>query len=181
MQAVYTDGATRYNLQSLAVVSYSMFGGSGLAGAYQSVGFANAPDAVFTDGAGLESVRTWGFRGAYTHNWDPYWNSSLYGAYASIQYGNNGKAAICANAVALLALAGTCNPDFNIAQAGIITRWTPVKGLTFSGELTWSRIDQKHSGTVVAPALAGVAKPAAVYEVKDQDTVTLLLRAQRNF
>ncbi len=68
VQAVYTDGATRYNLQSLAVVSYSMFGGSGLAGAYQSVGFANAPDAVFTDGAGLESVRTWGFRGAYTHN-----------------------------------------------------------------------------------------------------------------
>ncbi len=56
-----------------------------------------------------------------------------------------------------------------------------MKGLTFSGELTWSRIDQKHSGTVVAPALAGVAKPAAVYEVKDQDTVTLLLRAQRNF
>ena len=68
VQAVYTDGATRYNLQSLAVVTYSMFGGSGLAGAYQSVGFANAPDAVFTDGAGLESVRTWGFRGAYTHN-----------------------------------------------------------------------------------------------------------------
>ena len=48
VQAVYTDGATRYNLQSLAVVTYSMFGGSGLAGAYQSVGFANAPDAVFT-------------------------------------------------------------------------------------------------------------------------------------
>ena len=48
LQAVYTDGATRYNLQSLAAVSFSMFGGTNLAGAYQSVGFANAPDAVYT-------------------------------------------------------------------------------------------------------------------------------------
>ena len=31
MQAVYTDGATRYNLQSLAAVSYSMFGSASTA------------------------------------------------------------------------------------------------------------------------------------------------------
>ena len=48
LQAVYTDGATRYNLQSLAAVGYSMFGGTNLPGAYQSIGFANAPDAVYT-------------------------------------------------------------------------------------------------------------------------------------
>jgi hypothetical protein len=186
LQAVYTDGATRYNLQSLAAVGYSMFGGTNLPGAYQSIGFANAPDAVYSGtsvatGTGLENVRTWGFRGGYTHNWDPYWNTGIYGAYAAIQYGNNGKAVICANAVALLALVGTCNPDFNIAQAGIITRWTPVKNLTFSGDFTWTRLDQKYSGTVVAPTLAAVAKPAAVYELKDQDSFNFLLRAQRNF
>ena len=39
LQAVYTDGATRYNLQNLVPVNYSMFGGTNLAGAYQSVGF----------------------------------------------------------------------------------------------------------------------------------------------
>jgi hypothetical protein len=186
LQAVYTDGATRYNFQSLAAVNYSMFGSTNIAGAYQSIGFANAPDAVYTgtstaNGTGLENVRTWGFRGGYTHNWDPYWNTGIYGAYAAVMYGNNGKAVICANAVALLALVGTCNPDFNIAQAGIITRWTPVKNLTFSGDFTWSRIDQKYAGTVVAPTLAGVAKPAAVYELKDQDSFNFLLRAQRNF
>jgi hypothetical protein len=186
LQAVYTDGATRYNLQSLAAVGYSMFGGTNALGAYQSIGFASAPDAVYTgtsaaNGSGLENVTTWGFRGGYTHNWNPYWNTSVYGAYAAIQYGNNGTAAICANAVTLLALVGTCNPDFNIAQAGIITRWTPVKNLTFSGDLTWTRIDQKYSGTVVAPTLASVAKPAAVYELKDQDSLNFLLRAQRNF
>ena len=52
----------RYNLQSLATVSYSMFGGTNVPGAYQSIGFANAPDAVHTgtsvaNGAGLENVR----------------------------------------------------------------------------------------------------------------------------
>jgi hypothetical protein len=40
-------------------------------------------------------------------------------------------------------LVGRCNPDFNIAQLGFITRWTPVKNLTFSGDLTWTRLDQK--------------------------------------
>ena len=186
MQAVYTDGATRYNLQSLAAVSYSMFGGTNVPGAYQSIGFANAPDAVHAgtsvaNGTALENVTTWGFRGGYNHNWDPYWNTGIYGAYAAIRYGSNGKAVICANAVALLALVGTCNPDFNIAQAGIITRWTPVKNLTFSGDFTWTRIDQKYAGTIVAPTLAGVAKPAAVYELRDQDSFNFLLRAQRNF
>jgi hypothetical protein len=33
--------------------------------------------------------------------------------------------------------ANTCNPDFNVSQLGVITRWTPVKNLTFSGEVQW--------------------------------------------
>jgi hypothetical protein len=186
IQAVYTDGATRYNLQSLAAVNYSMFSGTGAVGAYQSVGFANSPDAVyigtsFLNGSQLENVKTWGVRGGFNHNWDPYWNTGVYGAYAHINYGNLGTATICANMAVLLGHVGTCNPDFNIAQAGIITRWTPVKGLTFSGDFTWTRLDQKHSGLVVSPLLAGVAKPAAVYELKDQDSFNFLLRAQRNW
>jgi hypothetical protein len=186
LQAVYTDGATRYNIQNLAPNAYSMFGSTGLGGAYQSVAFANAPDAVYTgttaaNGSSLENVRTWGFRGGYNHNWDPYWSSGLYGAYAQVKYGNNGTATICANAAVLLGLVGTCNPDFNVAQAGLITRWTPVKGLTFSADVAWTRVDQKYSGTVVSPLLAAPGKPAAVYELRDQDSIVALLRAQRNF
>jgi hypothetical protein len=76
----------------------------------------------------------------------------------------------------------SCNPDFAIEQAGIITRWTPVKNLTFSADLTWTRVDQKYSGIVSTLAPSGTtAKPVASYELKDQDTVTLLLRAQRNW
>jgi hypothetical protein len=186
LQAVYTDGATRYNFQNLVGSSFSMFSGSGLAGVYQSVGFANAPDAVFVgtnfaNGSQLETVKTWGFRGGYTHNWDPAWNTGIYGAYAALQYGNNGRAVICANQAVLLGHVGTCNPDFSIAQAGIITRWTPVKNLTFSADFTYSYLDQKNSGLIVSPLLAGVAKPAAVYEFKDQSSYNLLIRAQRNW
>jgi len=74
-----------------------------------------------------------------------------------------------------------CNPDFAVGQIGVITRWTPVKNLTFSGDLNWTRLDQKYSGTVGYAGAGTTAKPAALYELKDQDSITLLLRAQRNW
>ena len=75
-----------------------------------------------------------------------------------------------------------CNPDFNMAQIGGIIRWTPVKNLTFSADVTYTMLDQKFAGTITpAAAVNAVAKPAATYQLKDQDTVSLLVRAQRNF
>ncbi len=46
VQGVYTDGATRYNIQDLAGAAGAnqIYGGTNLAGAYQSVGFGVAPD-----------------------------------------------------------------------------------------------------------------------------------------
>ena len=183
MQAIYTDGATRYNIQDLAAVSYSMFGSTGLGGAYQSVGFASAPDSVFIAGGSQETIKTWGFRGGYTHNWDPYWNTGIYGAYAAIQYTGAAKGFICGSGAmgALLVAGSTCNPDFNIAQLGLITRWTPVKNLTFSADFTWTHLDQKYSGVAAYAGSAATAKPATFYELKDQDSLNLLLRAQRNW
>jgi len=188
IQGVYTNGAGRYNAQSLAPTSFSMFGSSGAAGAYQSIGFAGLSDAVYAGtsaatGTGLELTSTWGFRGAFTHNWNPYWNTAVYGAYAGVRYDNTAKALICGSAVmgAILTAGSTCNPDYNLAQAGVITRWTPVKNLTFSADVAWTHLDQKFSGFVSLPALNGVAKPAAIYELKDQDTVSLMIRAQRNW
>jgi porin-like protein len=183
ISGVYTDGATRYNIQDLAANSYAMFGGTGAIGAYQSLGFAQATDTVFANGTSQQKTQTWGFRGGYTHNWDPYWNSSIFGAYAAVHYNATATAMVCAN-VALAAVPGTgfaCNPDFNIAQLGFRTAWTPVKNLTFSGDLVWTNLDQKYAGQVALPAIAGIAKPAANYELKDQNTLTLLLRAQRTW
>ncbi|MGY8632057.1 porin [Bradyrhizobium sp. 14AA] len=182
VQAVYTDGATRYNFTPLGGSTFAMFGSSNIA--YQSIGFASAPDTVFVTGGSQESVKTWGFRGAYTHNWDPYWNTAVYGAYAAAQLPGIAKTTVCGAAVfgAIASPGSTCNPDFNIGQAGIVTRWTPVKNLTFSADLAWTHLDQKYSGTITPPALLAVpAKPVAAYELKDQNSVVLLLRAQRNW
>jgi hypothetical protein len=74
----------------------------------------------------------------------------------------------------------SCNPDYNIGQIGLITRWTPVKNLTFSADFTYTHLDQKSVGTVSASS-AGIGKPVAVYELRDQNTALLLLRAQRNW
>jgi Porin subfamily len=62
---------------------------------------------------------------------------------------------------------------------GVVTRWTPVKNLTFSAEVLWAHLDQKFSGIATLGPTA--PKPATVYEFKDQDTVSLNVRVQRNF
>lgn len=183
VQGVYTNGASRYNFQDLMSTTYAMYGGTGLLGAYQSLGLGGLSDSVFVTGAGQELTTTYGFNAGFTHNWDPHWNTGIYGAWAAVRYNGTAKGYICGAMVATLALTGACNPDFNYAVIGTITRWTPVKNLTFSADLTYTMLDQKYGGgsTVTLPLQSGVAKPAAVYELKDQSALTLLLRAQRNW
>ena len=43
----------------------------------------------------------------------------------------------------------------------------------------WFHLDQKFTGAATLAAAA--PKPATVYEFKDQDAISLQLRAQRNF
>ncbi|KJC60302.1 polymerase [Bradyrhizobium sp. LTSPM299] len=192
VQGVYTNGATRYNINDLSFAgSTQMFGGTSVAGAYQSIGLGVAPDSVFVSGGSQQLVSTWGMRGAYVHNWNPYWNTSIYGAYAGIMYNSTSKSYICGptgtgvggSFGAVFGTAGltSCNPDYNIAQLGTQTQWTPVKNLTFTADLTWQHLDQKYAGTITYPGSASIGKPAAVYQLKDQDGVSLLLRAQRNW
>jgi hypothetical protein len=167
---------------------FAMFSGSGRAGAYQSIGFGAVTDAVFLpafaggDGR-LHLTEAWGVRGAFNHNWDPYWSSSLFGSYAGVRYDGTAKANICATFTAArlsgLSADFSCNPDFNVAQIGLVTRWTPVKNLTFSAEVMGFFLDQKFTGAATFTPTA--PKPAAVYEFKDQSAVSLNVRVQRNF
>jgi porin-like protein len=180
LQAVYTDGATRYNFQSLVPTNFAMYGGS--SAAYQSLGIAGVADTVFGVGTGQSSVTSWGFRGGYTHNWNPFWNTAIYGAYAQLKYGSTGAGLVCAGmfATGFLTAGSTCNPDFNIGQIGVITRWTPVKNLTFSADVLYTNLDQKFSG-FTGTGNAAIAKPALAYELKDQNSVVGLIRAQRTW
>ena len=45
-----------------------------------------------------------------------------------------------------------------------------MKNLTFSGEVTYTMLDQKFAGTISPAAqFTTTAKPAAIYQLKDQD------------
>ncbi|MCK1417418.1 porin [Bradyrhizobium sp. CW4] len=186
MTGVYTNGASRYNFNSYMTTTFGMYGGTGLAGAYQSVGLAGYSDSVFVTGSSQQLTTTYGIQGAYTHNWNPYWNTALYGGWAAVRYSTTAKGYICGAIVPTLALStglAGCNPDFNYGVVGVITRWTPVKNLTFSADFAYAMLDQKYAGgsTVTLPLQSSLAKPAAAYELKDQSALTLLFRAQRNW
>ncbi|MCK1663481.1 porin [Bradyrhizobium sp. 151] len=186
VSGVYTNGASRYNFNSYLTTTFNMYGGTGVPGAYQSVGLAGLSDSVFVTGSGQQLTSTYGIMGAYTHNWNPYWNTALYGGWAAVRYNTTAKGYICGAIVPTLALSSGvagCNPDFDYGVVGVITRWSPVKNLTFSADLAYAILDQKYAGgsTVSLPLQSSLAKPAAPYELKDQGAITLLLRAQRNW
>jgi hypothetical protein len=183
----YAKGDTKAVIStSGASPSFAMFGNTGVGGAYQSIGFGQTSDAVYVPGGELKLVDAWGVRGAFNHNWDPYWSTSLWGSYASVRYNGavgdltSAKGQWCANYSVGKGAGFTCNPDYNIAQVGVVTRWTPVKNLTFSAEVGAFFLDQKMSG--VATLTPSAPKPGpTVYEFRDQSTVFLNVRAQRNF
>jgi hypothetical protein len=184
----YAKGVTKNVIATAASSpSFAMYSGTSNATAYQSVGFGATTDAVylpaFAGGDGsLHLTESYGIRGAFTHNWDVHWSSSLYGSYSAVRYDGAAKAYICTNyTTPAKAVSGdySCNPDYNVSQLGVITRWVPVKNLTFSAEVQWFHLDQKFTGTAVLAAAA--PKPTTRYEFKDQDAVQLQVRAQRNF
>jgi hypothetical protein len=220
IDASYAKGDTKNVIAtSAASPSFAMFGGTGRAGAYQSIGFGQTSDGVYApagiqfggtgvagtaanpggDGS-IKLVEAYGIRGAFNHNWDPYWSSSLFGSASAVRYNgagpvatalltgdlNSAKGQWCAAYIASnkLTAANTsadfsCNPDYNVFQLGVVTRWTPVKNLTFSAEVQYFHLDQKFGGA--ATLTPSAPKPTAVYEYKDQDTVSLNVRVQRNF
>ena len=82
--------------------SFAMFSGSSRADAYQSIGFGATTDGVylpaFAGGDGtIHLTEAYGMRGAFNHNWDPHWSSSLYGSYSAVRYDGTAKAYMCAN------------------------------------------------------------------------------------
>ena len=184
VQGVYTNGATRYNIQDLAsgAGAWTTFAGTNVGGALGKVGIGVAPDSVFNAGGQQQLISTWGGRGAFNHNWNPYWSTSVYGAYANVSYGSTssvGSAAsiFCASFVASNAGVTSCNPNYSVSQIGTVTRWTPVKNLTFSAEYVYSHLAQNNTGVITANGPYG----SGSYVLGNQDTHQVLFRAQRNW
>ncbi|MGY3487981.1 hypothetical protein ACVW1C_005864 [Bradyrhizobium sp. USDA 4011] len=183
---VYTNGATRYNFHDSVANSFAKYGSTNLPGVYQSVGIAGVSDTVFVPGSGQELTTTYGFNGAFNHNWNPNWSSSIFGGLGFVRYNSTAKSYVCGAFVANLALSsgmGGCNPDFSYGVVGTRTIWTPVKGLAFALEFDYSTINQKFASgsTVALPLQAGIGKPAALYELKNQSNIAGQLVVTRTF
>ena len=174
--ATYAKGKTKAVVSTSGdSPSFAMFGGTSRRGAYQSVGFGQTSDAVFLPGfltggatGDLKLTDAWGIRGAYNHNWDPYWSTSLWGSYGAVRYnGGATRHPVCQGSVLRelqrrqdgVSADYSCNPDFNFAQVGVVTRWTPVKNLTFSAEVGAFFLDQKFTGAVNAAARRLPSRP----------------------
>jgi hypothetical protein len=126
----YAKGDTKQVISTAATSpNFAMFGGTSRAGTYQSVGFGVTTDAVYlpaiNGGSGdLKLTEAFGLRGAFNHNWDPYWSSSLFGSWSAVRYSgsvgdlNSAKGQYCAiYAVGKTVSADfSCNPDFNVSQ-----------------------------------------------------------------
>jgi hypothetical protein len=194
MDATWAKGDTKNVIStSGASPSFAMVGGvPGQFGPSGTYGFGATTDGVWLplgvvasgiagDG-NIHLTEAFGFRGAFNHNWDPYWSTSLFGGIGFVRYDGTAKAQFC-GVFGLnhpgLNVSYTCNPDFNVAQIGVVTRWTPVKNLTFSGELLYTNLDQKFSGfSTFGP---GAPQPTQIWTFHDQSTLALNLRVQRNF
>jgi len=169
----YSNGASRYVIGGVTGDNFGIFGTGGALG-FGTAALGYTSDAI-TDGVSIETTEVWGLRGAFNHNWDPYWSSSLFGSYTQVSYNNTAKAILQGSTICGGIGGGFCDPNFTLAQLGGVLRWTPVKNLTLSGEVMYSYIDQKNDGLI---ATRGVA---AGRELKDQGTWTFGVRAQRNF
>src|ERR1700694_2983630 len=161
-------------------------GGSGQLGAGQSLAFGPTTDAVYNPVGGdrqLHLTTAYGVRGAFNHNWDPYWSSSLFGGMGWVRYDATAQAEYCAAYAAAVPNAGTysCNPNYSISMLGAVTRWTPVKNLTFSAETIWAHLATGFTGTAVLNPGGTTALPTTTYAFKSQDTVSFNVRVQRNF
>ena len=168
--------------------NFLMVGGTkGQLGPNQSLAFGATTDGVYLpvaaggDGS-IHLTTAYGVRGAFNHNWDPYWSSSLFGGMGWVRYDGTAQANMCAAISAAVPGNGvtwSCNPNYTISMLGTVTRWTPVKNLTFSAEAIWTHLTTASSG--FATFSPGAPLPVSTYAFKSQDTVSLNVRAQRNF
>ncbi len=160
----YADGASRYVVGGVSPDTWTFAGNKGTTQA-----FLYSSDGVFGLNGGIEKTQAWGLRGAFNHNWDPYWSSSLFGSYTQVRYNNNARALAAVSTLCPVTIT-TCNPGGNLWQIGTVLRWTPVKNLTFSGEVLYSYIETLMVGRQSNGTIA-----------KDNGTWTFGVRAQRVF
>jgi hypothetical protein len=204
MDATWSLGASKYVLatSSSTPSSFNIYSGTRFAMGVVTDSIYSGISAVNGNPqTGQQLTSGWGFRGAFNHNWDPYWSSSLFGGIAGLSYNATAKTLYCntyvsnpgiairgtANVTNGGATAGTfgagsiCDPGFTISEIGLVTRWTPVKNLTFSAEVLYAYLKTNMSGTITKAPSSALPLADTTYTFGNNGTTSLNLRVQRNF
>jgi hypothetical protein len=181
VEGTYTEGALKY-----------LIGNSGAAPAniafIDGNNYAVAPitDGIYTTGGSIQLTKGYGMRGAYNHNWNANWTTSVFGSWVKVDYNGTASTIYC-NGTSGLTRSGAlgtgvaCNPDFTLSQLGLLQTWTPVKGLAFFAEGMWTHVDPSSSGTTNGTGAIDPSRPATAYNVRSVDIFSGALRVQRNF
>jgi len=203
MDATWSRGASKYVLATSAATpsSFDIYSGTRFAmGVVTDSIYSGASLSNGNPQTGLQLTDGWGFRGAFNHNWDPYWSSSLFGGIAGLRYNATAKQLYCNTYVINAGVAirgggvtngggtgGTfgagsiCDPGFTVSEIGVVTRWTPVKNLTFSAEVLWAFLKTNMSGTITGAPSNALPLANTTYTFGNNSTTSLNLRVQRNF
>jgi len=128
----YSDGATAYAVPFNSVAMYK--------GGKYTVG--NAPDGVYDNRGSIQTTKAWWVSGAYQHAWAPNLKSSVYGAYAAVDFSAKAQDLVCGIPN------GRCNPDYNYWLVGSrIFNWTPVQNLDIGLDVVYWKFNSAKSTT----------------------------------
>jgi hypothetical protein len=185
-QVTYANGATRYvNHTQGGAISPTQFNGDNL-------GYGFISDGVFSVATGdVQLTTAFGVNAAYDHLWLPNFRSSIYVAWTRYEYNQPANLAIC-NAQTIAAAGaisftpaqvanGQCNNDFSWWQLGSRTQYNFTPWFYVGFDVKYEKIQTASAGTqVLYTALAGTAKPTALYTVQDQDNFAVRVRVHRD-
>jgi len=178
--AIYGGSGTRYGSVAFTPEFDSIYNTSVIAGALNPTGAAIGP-------SGQQLTRSYGGWGTFEHGWNAEWRSSIYGGVGVVDYNQTANAILCSNfrvgaaAGTLSNFNSTCNMDYRIAYVGGRTTWAPVRDLLIGVEVTWSNHHSGNNGAVYAQPTVNNFKPAALYEVRDQNVVGGMFSVRRFF
>jgi len=176
---VYAKGATGY---ATNIGRASMYSGDP---GYANIGWGSAggginTSAVYATNSNVELTTAWSINVGYEHVWNPSFRQVAHFGYVKIDYNQNATYLICSsNNNQLNNTFSNCNPDWSFWQAGLFSKWTPVRGLDVGVDVFYTKINTAFEGFGSLPASG--SRPGGDYVIEDQGQWSVIFRVQRNF
>jgi Porin subfamily len=181
-------GYFNYGIGAAAYSGGSNLNSPGLFGSNNNVALGVITDGVFINGGQFELTTAWTAGAGYEHFWLPNFSTTVYGNYTQVRYNDtvinndlfcHGSGTVNQNII--LTGGGRCDPGFNYWTIGTHTDWYPVAGFRLAVDVLYARVETAFDGQTVSLAKTQGARPTGIYTAKDQGTLSVIFRAQRNF